>query len=198
MLVTARPIGFREAVNQPRSFEYPFTVIELHLDKDGACEGTLSFATKVIPDARHNTVVLDDRPQSVPRGPFHWVHTADARTLVWRTNDGFDYFDGVHDGYAPLEHRRRVLALHGDLVVVADCVGGAADKADDAAASAASLKPSSTKSLPTCSQEYVGSGKLWYCLRKSSSLVRSASSECFRSVISRQVPVPRTTEPSAA
>ena len=36
----------------------------------------------------------------------------------------FDYFDGAHDGYSPLEHRRRVLVLHGDLCVVADLVNG--------------------------------------------------------------------------
>jgi hypothetical protein len=75
--------------------------------------------------ALHNTLTLDDRPQSAPRGPFHWARVANARVAVWRANDAFDYFDGVHDGYAPVEHRRRVLALHGDLVVVADLVGGA-------------------------------------------------------------------------
>jgi len=72
----------------------------------------------------HNTLTLDDRPQSVPRGPFHWAHVATTRLNRWRTNDGFDYFDGAHDGYAPAEHRRRVLALHGDVIVVADLVDG--------------------------------------------------------------------------
>jgi heparinase II/III-like protein len=72
----------------------------------------------------HNTVTLDGRPQSVPRGPFHWTHVANARVAAWRANDAFDYFDGTHDGYAPVEHRRRVLALHGDLMVVADLVNG--------------------------------------------------------------------------
>jgi heparinase II/III-like protein len=72
----------------------------------------------------HNTLTVDDRPQSVPRGPFHWSHVAASRVNVWRTNDGFDYFDGAHDGYAPLVHRRRVLAMHNDLVVVADLVDG--------------------------------------------------------------------------
>ena len=51
-------------------------------------------------------------------------------------------------------------------------------------ASAASLKSCSTKSSPTWSQEYVGSGKPLYCLRKRSSLARSASSACLRSVMS--------------
>jgi hypothetical protein len=74
--------------------------------------------------ALHNTLTLDERPQSAPSGPFHWARVANARVAAWRANDAFDYFDGVHDGYAPVEHRRRVLALHGDLVVVADLVSG--------------------------------------------------------------------------
>jgi hypothetical protein len=79
----------------------------------------------------HNTVVVDDRWQSIPSGPFHWASTADATVHRWRTQDIFDYFDGSHRGYAPLEHRRRVLALHGDMIVVADLVtGGGAHTAD--------------------------------------------------------------------
>jgi hypothetical protein len=81
--------------------------------------------------ALHNTLALDDRPQSVPQGPFQWAHVANTRVLAWRTNDGFDYFDGVHDGYPSLEHRRRVLTLHGDLVVVADLVSGAPEHRAD-------------------------------------------------------------------
>ena len=84
--------------------------------------------------ALHNTLMLDDAPQSIPRGPFHWARAADARVARWRVNDGFDYFDGAHDGYAPLEHRRRVLALHGDLVVVADLVDAPAGVAEQHAA----------------------------------------------------------------
>ena len=57
-------------------------------------------------------------------GPFHWTRTASSHVRRWRTNDGFDYFDGAHDGYQPLTHRRSVLALHGDLLIVADLVDG--------------------------------------------------------------------------
>ena len=103
----------------------------------GSYTADLGLRDRMRSTALHNTLLLDNRPQSVPRGPFHWLTTANARTLIWRTNDGFDYFDGTHDGYAPLEHRRRVLALHGDLVVVADYVDGAAtpDRSADATAS---------------------------------------------------------------
>jgi Heparinase II/III-like protein/Heparinase II/III N-terminus len=74
--------------------------------------------------ALHNTLTLDGRSQSLPNGPFHWSRIANGHVHRWRTNSGFDYFDGSHDGYRPIEHRRRVLAMHGDLVVVADFVGG--------------------------------------------------------------------------
>ena len=60
VLVTDRPINFREAVNQPRSFDYPFTVIELRLNKDGEGEGKMSVATKVIPDKEQNVITLEN------------------------------------------------------------------------------------------------------------------------------------------
>jgi hypothetical protein len=66
----------------------------------------------------------------VPAGPFHWLHTANAAGRRWRTNAGFDYLEASHDGYRPLEHRRHVLALHGDLLVVADLVAGTGDDHD--------------------------------------------------------------------
>jgi hypothetical protein len=72
----------------------------------------------------HNAVTIDDRQQSIPAGPFHWARTADSRVHRWRTNGRFDYFDGTHDGYAPVSHRRCVLALHDDLLIVADLVDG--------------------------------------------------------------------------
>ena len=74
--------------------------------------------------ALHNTVTLDHQPQSRPSGPFRWSHVADGQVHRWRTHDRFDYFDGSHDGYRPIEHRRRVLVMHGDLIVVADFIGG--------------------------------------------------------------------------
>jgi hypothetical protein len=72
----------------------------------------------------HNTLVIDGRSQSIARGPFSWRHTATSRVRRWRTHGAFDYFEGEHDGYAPLEHRRHILMLRGDLLVVADLVRG--------------------------------------------------------------------------
>jgi uncharacterized heparinase superfamily protein len=70
----------------------------------------------------HNTLTLDERSQSTPIGPFHWSSTASATIRRWQTNAAFDYFEAAHDGYRPLEHRRHVLALPGDVIVVADLV----------------------------------------------------------------------------
>jgi hypothetical protein len=58
-LITDRRIGFWEAANQPRSIDYPFTVIELRLNKEGEGEGKLSIATKVIV-AKDKTIALEN------------------------------------------------------------------------------------------------------------------------------------------
>ena len=47
-LATDRPISVWEAVNRPRTIDYPFTFIELRVDKYGDGEGKLSLATRVI------------------------------------------------------------------------------------------------------------------------------------------------------
>ena len=47
VIATDRPIGFWERWNQPRTIEYPFTVIQMQLDRDGMGSGTMSFATKI-------------------------------------------------------------------------------------------------------------------------------------------------------
>jgi hypothetical protein len=59
-LITDRRIGFWEASRQPRSFDYPFTVIELRLNGDGEGEGKMSIATKIIADKDSNTIVLEN------------------------------------------------------------------------------------------------------------------------------------------
>ena len=60
ILVTDRRIGFWEATNQPRSIDYPFTVIERRLNRDGEGEGKMSIATKIIADKEQNTVTLEN------------------------------------------------------------------------------------------------------------------------------------------
>ena len=60
ILGTDRPIAFSEQWNGSRTLDYPFTIVELHLNNDGEGDGTLSFATKIIPDAKNRTVVLEN------------------------------------------------------------------------------------------------------------------------------------------
>jgi hypothetical protein len=48
VLATDRPIGFWEAVHQPRTIQYPFTVIQMQMGSDGKGKGTLSYATKIV------------------------------------------------------------------------------------------------------------------------------------------------------
>jgi hypothetical protein len=60
VLITDRRIGFWEAANQPRSIDYPFTVIELRINKDGEGEGKMSLATKIIADKENNIVTLEN------------------------------------------------------------------------------------------------------------------------------------------
>jgi len=57
VLATDRPISFWEARNQPRTMDYPFTVIQMQIDRNGEGKGTLSYATKII--ARGNTIELE-------------------------------------------------------------------------------------------------------------------------------------------
>jgi len=58
VIATDRPISFWEATNQPRSFDYPFTVIQMHIDRDGTGKGTMSYATRIT--AKNNTIELED------------------------------------------------------------------------------------------------------------------------------------------
>jgi hypothetical protein len=58
VLATDRPIGFAEAANNSRTIDYPFTLVELRLDKDGHGEGKLSVATKLT--LNDNVLVIED------------------------------------------------------------------------------------------------------------------------------------------
>ena len=60
VLVTDRRIGFWEASNQPRSIDYPFTVIELRLNGDGEGEGKISVATRIVADKENNIITLEN------------------------------------------------------------------------------------------------------------------------------------------
>lgn len=58
VIATDRPIGFWEATNQPRSIDYPFTVIQMNLDRNGMGSGTLSYATRIT--TKNNIIELEN------------------------------------------------------------------------------------------------------------------------------------------
>ena len=60
VLATDRYITFWEAVNRPRTVDYPFTLIELHIGPEGKGEGKMSIATKIMHDTEKNEIVLED------------------------------------------------------------------------------------------------------------------------------------------
>jgi hypothetical protein len=58
ILATDRPIGFAEARNSSRTLDYPFTLIEMRLDKEGKGEGKLNIAAKLT--LNDNVLVIED------------------------------------------------------------------------------------------------------------------------------------------
>jgi len=60
VVITPRVIGFREAVNQPRIIDYPFSLFEMRFDKDGKGEGKLAYATQINFDKKKNAIELEN------------------------------------------------------------------------------------------------------------------------------------------
>jgi hypothetical protein len=55
-----RYMSFAEVRNQPRTVDYPFTLIEIHLNQNGEGEGKLAYATKITFDKKKNTIELEN------------------------------------------------------------------------------------------------------------------------------------------
>jgi hypothetical protein len=60
VIITPRVIGFREARDQPRTADYPFTLFEMRFDKSGKGEGRMAYATQISFDKKKNTVELEN------------------------------------------------------------------------------------------------------------------------------------------
>ena len=60
VLATDRYIGFNEARNQPRSIDYPFSLIEIRVDKDGKGQGKMAVATKIDFDKDKKVVQIEN------------------------------------------------------------------------------------------------------------------------------------------
>jgi hypothetical protein len=60
VIITPRVIGFREAANQPRTVDYPFTLFEMRFDSAGKGEGKMAYATQINFDKKKNTIELEN------------------------------------------------------------------------------------------------------------------------------------------
>ena len=57
---TDRPINFWEASRQPRTIDYPFTIIEMRLDAQGNGEGRMAAGTKISKSRDGKTIELEN------------------------------------------------------------------------------------------------------------------------------------------
>ena len=57
VLATDRPIGFAEACNQPRTMDYPFTIVQVQLDKNDEGVGKILAGTKIFIDKDKNLIL---------------------------------------------------------------------------------------------------------------------------------------------
>jgi len=60
VIATDRRINFWEARNQPRTIDYPFTIIEMRLDAKGEGEGRMAAGTKISRSKDGKTVELEN------------------------------------------------------------------------------------------------------------------------------------------
>ena len=60
ILMTDRRIGFWEARDQPRTIDYPFTLMDIRVNTKGEGEGKLSVATKISYNKKKNTVEIEN------------------------------------------------------------------------------------------------------------------------------------------
>jgi hypothetical protein len=60
VIVTDRYISFAEARNQPRTIDYPFTLFEIRVNKEGEGQGKVAVATKINFDKAKNTMELEN------------------------------------------------------------------------------------------------------------------------------------------
>ena len=66
--------------------------------------------------AAHNTVIVDGKDQMILVSRFTWTNWSKGKVLKHEK----DIWQGEHDGYKPVFHRRTVMALEGDRWLVID------------------------------------------------------------------------------
>ena len=60
VLLTDRPMTFNEAREQPRSVDYPFTLIEIRFNKEGVGVGKMSVRTKIVLTKDKKSIELEN------------------------------------------------------------------------------------------------------------------------------------------
>lgn len=60
VIATDRQMSFREVTNNPRTADYPFLLIQLHLNKDGKGEGKMAAFTQIRYDKKKNVMEIEN------------------------------------------------------------------------------------------------------------------------------------------
>src|SRR5262245_25865732 len=60
VVLTPRIIGFKEAVDQPRTYDYPFSLFEMRFDASGKGEGRMAYATQIRMDKAKSAIELEN------------------------------------------------------------------------------------------------------------------------------------------
>lgn len=60
IIATDRKVGFREAATSARTMDYPFTLIEMRIDKEGKGEGHLAMGVKITRSRDGKTIELEN------------------------------------------------------------------------------------------------------------------------------------------
>jgi hypothetical protein len=71
VLATDRPIGFREARYQGRTMDYPFTIVEVQLDKNDKGVGKILAGTRIYIDKDKNLVLENYGQQPIRFNEIH-------------------------------------------------------------------------------------------------------------------------------
>jgi hypothetical protein len=60
VIMTPRVIGFAEARNQPRTYDYPFTLFEMRFDRSGKGQGKMAYGAQINFDKKNNAIELEN------------------------------------------------------------------------------------------------------------------------------------------
>ncbi len=60
LIATDRYMSFAEVRNRPRTYDYPFTFLEIRLNKDGTGEGKMAVATQLRFDKKKQTIIFEN------------------------------------------------------------------------------------------------------------------------------------------